>query len=166
MQYSLSQFKSFCRYVAEEEENMADQIMMLDISNFLSLSSPSFGSLAHSSNPLQSTLERKVLEFQEKENELKAKGQIISLFLSVVEEIDENYQVDIMQIYMIADDRGKRNCISRQAEKYHIDRHNFAKEIDTAIIDVLKKKENTDRLERIMQIAKDNNIKKCIAALS
>ena len=112
MQYSLSQFKSLCRYIAEEEENMADQIMMLDISNFLSLSSPSFGSLAYSSNPLQSTLERKVLEFQEKESELKAKEHIISLFLSVIEEIDENYQVDIMQIYMIADDRGKRNCIS------------------------------------------------------
>ena len=145
---------------------MADQIMMLDISNFLSLSSPSFGSLAYSSNPLQSTLERKVLEFQEKESELKAKGHIISLFLSVIEEIDENYQVDIMQIYMIADDRGKRNCISKKKKKYHIDRHSFAKEIDTAIIDVLKKKETTDRFGRIMQIAKENNIKKCIAALS
>ena len=166
MQYSVNQFKALCRYIAEEEENMADQIMMLDISNFLSLSSPSFSSFTNSNNPLQSTLERRVIEFQEKENELKAKGHIISLFLSVVEEIDENYQVDIMQIYMIADDRGKRNCISRQAEKYHIDRHSFAKEIDTAIIDVLKKKETTDRLERIMQIAKDNNIKKCIAALS
>ena len=166
MQYSLSQFKSLCRYIAEEEENMADQIMMLDISNFLSLSSPSFSSFANSNNPLQSTLERRVIEFQEKESELKAKGHIISLFLSVIEEIDENYQVDIMQIYMIADDRGKRNCISRQAEKYHIDRHSFAKEIDTAIIDVLRKKETTDRFERIMQIAKENNIKKCIAALS
>jgi len=166
MQYSLSQFKSLCRYIAEEEENMADQIMMLDISNFLSLSSPSFGSFAHSNSPLQSTLERKVFEFQEKETELKAKEQIISLFLSVVEEIDENYQVDIMQIYMIMDDRGKRNCISRQAGKYHIDRHSFAKEIDDAISDTLKKKEVTDCMDRIKQIATDYSFRRCVAALS
>ena len=165
MQYSVDQFKAFCRYIAEEEGNMADQTMMLDISNFLSLSSPSFNSVVHSGNPLQSTLERKVLEFQEKEKELKAKEQIISLFLSIVEEIDENYQVDIMQVYMIADDHGKRNCISRQAGKYHIDRHSFAKEIDEAIIDALKKKEVTDRLDKIKRIATDNNIKRCIAAL-
>ena len=166
MQYSLSQFKSLCRYIAEEEENMADQIMMLDISNFLSLSSPSFSSFANSNNPLQSTLERRVIEFQEKENELKAKEQIISLFLSAVEEIDENYQVDIMQVYMIADDHGKRNCISRQAGKYHIDRHSFAKEIDEALTGALEKKEVTDRLDKIKQIATDNNIRKCALALS
>ena len=166
MQYSINQFKACCRYIAEEEENMADQITMIDISNFLCLSSPSFGLFAHSSNLLQSTLERKVLEFQEKENELKVKGQIISLFLSIVEEIDENYQVDIMQIYMITDDCGKRNCISRQAGKYHIDRHSFAKEIDNAIVGALKKKRTTDLLDRIMQIAEDNNITKCITALN
>lgn len=165
MQYSLNQFKNLCRYIAEEEGSMADQIMMLDISNFLSLSSPSFSSFANSNNPLQSTLERRVIEFQEKENELKAKGQIISLFLSVIEEIDENYQVDIMQIYMIMDDRGKRNCISRQAGKYHIDRHSFAKEIDEAINNALKKKKVIDYLNRIKQIATNNKIRNCVAAL-
>ena len=167
MQYSIDQFKACCRYIAEEEENLADQITMIDISNFLCLSSPSFDSIGgHSSSPLQSTLERKVLEFQQKEKELKAKQQIIDLFLSAIEEFDENYQIDIMQVYMIADDDGKRNCISRQARKYHIDRHSFAKEIDDAISDALKKKEVTDCMDRIKQIATDYSFRRCVAALS
>lgn len=154
--YSLKQYKELCRLVSREDEIIRKKQTMLYQMNIFGLKSTSVVQISNSSYQPDRTF-RKIIRYNEIENEIKDSQRIIELMLKTIEQIDPSFRIHVIDTYLILDRWGRQRHSLKEAERYGYDRRTFKKEMDEAIEAALTRKETVACLEAIRILAERND---------
>ena len=154
--YSLQQYKELCRLVAREEKIIQKKRVVLYQMNVFGLKSTSVIQISSNSyHPDKTT--RKLIRYNEIEEEINDSQRIIELMLKTAEEIPPEYRIHVIDTYLIPDKYGGNRFPVNEAERYGLDRRIFKTEMDSAIESALEKRTVRACLNEIRKIAKRND---------